>query len=78
MLGKDTFEVADGWEDDQDWDTDSDSDNDADKDMSPSSSLSVKVRNLWRFREKKIMSDYAICGWMHCVLPNVMEQVVKS
>ena len=40
-----------------------------------SSSFSGKILHLWGKREKDVVSDYALAGWMCCVLPSVRKDV---
>ena len=36
------------------------------------------ISNLWNEREKYINTDYAVTGWMLCVIPHIGEYVFKN
>ena len=61
-------------EDDQSISSDSDSSLD-DPNGFASDSFSGKIIHLWGKREDDVVSDYAIAGWMCCVLPDVGKDV---
>ena len=36
------------------------------------------ISNFWNKREEHINTDYAVTGWMLCVIPNIREDVFKN
>ena len=36
------------------------------------------ISNLWNKREEHINTDYAVTGWMLCVIPHIREDVFKN
>ena len=36
------------------------------------------ISSLWNEREKHINTNYAVTGWMLCVIPHIREDVVKN
>ena len=66
------------------WNT---SDDESDKDdptvptskdsMLYSENICYVISNLWNKRKKHINTDYAVTGWMLCVIPHIREDVFK-
>ena len=43
-----------------------------------SDNICFVISNLWNEREKHINTDYAVTGWMLCVIPHIREDVFKN
>ena len=35
----------------------------------------IVISNLWNERKKNINTDYAVTGWMLCVIPHIREYI---
>ena len=42
-----------------------------------SENICFVISNLWNKREEHINTDYAVTGWMLCVIPHISEDVFK-
>ena len=42
-----------------------------------SGNICFVISNLWNKREERINTDYAVTGWMLCVIPHIREDVYK-
>ena len=61
------------------------SDDESDEEESISKNLTLYSENiyffissLWNKREEHINTDYAVTGWMLCVIPHIRENVFKN
>ena len=43
-----------------------------------SENICYVISNLWNKREEHINTDYAMTGWMLCVIPHIREDVFKN
>ena len=43
-----------------------------------SESICFLISSLWNERDKHINTDYAVTGWMLCVIPHIRENVFKN
>ena len=42
-----------------------------------SDNICLVISKLWNKREKHINTDYAMTGWMLCVIPHIIKDVFK-
>ena len=43
-----------------------------------SKNICFVISRLWNKREEHINTDYAVTGWMSCVIPHIGEDIFKS
>ena len=54
------------------------SDDESDEEESISNDICFFISSLWNERGKHINTDYAVTGWMLCVIPHIREDVFKN